>query len=73
MIGKLMKLYAYGKAPRATFAVTHPRKAARLMKMRWDMKHALAPRLAAVGTAALTLPLGYAVGRRLGGRDEREE
>jgi len=57
------KLYAYGKAPVATFALTHPRTAARLAKMRWDFRHAYAPRVAAIGAAAIALPLGLALGR----------
>ncbi len=63
MVGKLLKAYAYSKAPRATFAAAHPVKRVRLAKMRWDMKHAWAPRVAAVGAAALVLPLGLALGR----------
>lgn len=87
MIGTAMKMYAYGKAPRATlalrhpkqaaqlfgyakapkamFALSHPRTASRLAKMRWDMRHALAPRVAAAGVAALSLPIGIALGRAL--------
>ena len=63
MVGKLLKVYAYSKAPRATFAAAHPVKRMRLAKMRWDMKHAWAPRVAAIGAAAVILPLGIALGR----------
>lgn len=67
MIGTLMKTYAYAKAPRAMFALRHPRATGRLMKLRWDLKHAVAPRVAAAGAAAgavaLALPLGLLIGR----------
>ncbi|MEJ2217767.1 MAG: hypothetical protein P8099_14250 [Gemmatimonadota bacterium] len=67
MIGSLMKTYADAKAPRAMFALRHPRTAGRLMKLRWDLKHAVAPRVAAAGAAAgavvLALPLGLLIGR----------
>ena len=63
MVGKLLKAYAYAKAPRTTFAAAHPVKTARLAKFRWDIRHALAPRVAAVGVAALALPVGMAIGR----------
>lgn len=72
---KAARMYAYTKAPRAAFAVNHPRTAGRGMKLRWDMRHALAPRVTAIGVAALTLPLGYALGRaitRNGGREDEE-
>jgi hypothetical protein len=71
MLGTLIKLAAYSKAPKTTFAVTHPKKAARLTKMRWDMKHALAPRFAALGAVAVALPLGLMIGRM--GRTQRYE
>lgn len=67
MIGSLVKTYAYAKAPRTMFALRHPRAAGRLLKMRWDLKHAVAPRVAAAGAAAgavaLALPLGLLIGR----------
>lgn len=68
MIRELLKFAAYSQAPRTTFAVSHPKTAAKLGKAKWDMKHALAPRVAAVGAAALALPLGYAVGKVVGKR-----
>jgi hypothetical protein len=63
MLGSLLEWIAYSKAPRATFALRHPVKAVRLKKMGFDMRHAYAPRVAAVGMAALALPLGFALGR----------
>lgn len=70
MIGSLIKMAAYMKAPRATFAVVHPGKALRLKKLQWQFRHTEAPRWAAtagaVGAAALVLPLGLALGRRRG-------
>ncbi|HEU5210670.1 MAG TPA: hypothetical protein VFU06_14850 [Longimicrobiales bacterium] len=73
MVGNLLKTYAYAKAPRTTFMVGHPVKSARLAKMRWDMKHAWAPRFAAVGAAAIALPLGLALGRAMGARHDHHE
>ena len=69
MVRDLLKGYAYAKAPRTTFMVGHPVKSARLAKMRWDMRHALAPRFAAVGAVALALPLGLVLGRAMHGRN----
>jgi hypothetical protein len=63
MIGNLLKWYAYTKAPRATFAVRHPRTTARLAHARYDMKHSVVPRVSAVGAALIALPLGYLAGR----------
>ena len=63
MIGKLFKLYAYSKAPRATFSVLHPRTSAKLMHARYDMKHSWAPRASAVGAALIALPIGYLIGK----------
>lgn len=72
MVGKLLKAYAYAKAPRTTFATAHPVKTMRLAKFRWDIRHALAPRVAAIGVAAVALPLGVALGRA-GHRHHRSE
>jgi hypothetical protein len=73
MVGTALKLVAYTKAPRTTFTVRHPVKAVRLKKMQWDMKHAYAPRLAAVGAALLVLPLGLWLGGRNGRNRDLEE
>jgi hypothetical protein len=64
MIGILAKTYAYRKAPKATFTVLHPRQAVKLRRLRRDLRHAYAPRVAALGALAVALPLGYALGRR---------
>ena len=66
MIGTALKLIAYSKAPRATFTLRHPVKAVRLKKMTWDMRHAYAPRIAALGAAALAVPIGLWIGGRNG-------
>lgn len=66
MIGTALKLIAYSKAPKTTFTVRHPVKAVRLKKLGWDMKHAYAPRIAAIGAAALALPIGMWLGGRNG-------
>lgn len=63
MIRSIAKTMAYTKAPKTTFAVLHPRKAVRLQKMKYDLRHAYAPRVTAVGAAALALSLGYLLGR----------
>lgn len=64
MVRTILKMAAYSKAPKTTFAVMHPRKAARMKKFGWDMKHAPAPRVSAIGAAALALPIGLWLGRR---------
>lgn len=63
MIRSIAKTVAYSKAPRTTFAVLHPKRAVRLKKMRYDLRHAYAPRVTALGVAAVALPLGYLLGR----------
>jgi hypothetical protein len=64
MIGAIIKAAAYSRAPKTTFAVLNPRKAVRLKKFGWDMKHAYAPRVTAIGAAAIALPIGLWLGRR---------
>ncbi|HEX6132902.1 MAG TPA: hypothetical protein VFZ24_02890 [Longimicrobiales bacterium] len=64
MIGTLLKAVAYSKAPRTTFSVLHPAKAVLFRKFQWDMRHAHAPRVTAIGAAALALPLGMWLGRK---------
>lgn len=66
MIGKIARTYFYAKAPKTTFTVLHPRRAVRLRKLQWDMRHAYAPRVAALGAAVVALPLGLAIGRKIG-------
>jgi len=63
MIRTMAKVFAYSKAPRTTFALSHPRESVRLAKARWDLRHAYAPRLAAVSAAILALPIGIMIGR----------
>ena len=63
MIASALELYSYVKAPKLTFAARHPRRALKVAKTRWDMKHAYAPRIAAAGAALVALPAGYVVGR----------
>ncbi|HEX2167338.1 MAG TPA: hypothetical protein VHG09_08935 [Longimicrobiales bacterium] len=74
MIGTLFKAVAYSKAPRATFTMLHPGKAVRFRKFQWDMRHAYAPRVTALGAAALALPVGLWLGRKaVGGANGRDE
>jgi hypothetical protein len=63
MVGKIIKYYAIARAPKLAFTVSHPRRAARLAKTGWDLKHAWAPRIAGVAALAIALPVGYALGR----------
>ncbi len=63
MIRSIARTFAYSKAPKTTFAVLHPKRAMRLKKMGYDLRHAYAPRLTAMGAAVLALPLGYLIGR----------
>lgn len=69
MLGSIAKTYAYSRAPRTTFTVLHPKTAARLVKMKYDIRHAYAPRVAALSAVAVALPLGYLIGRRGNGRN----
>jgi hypothetical protein len=71
MIGTLLKVFAYSKAPRTTFTMLHPTKAVLFRKFQWDMRHAYAPRVTALGAAALALPVGLWLGRRSRSRDAR--
>lgn len=71
MIRSMAKILAYSKAPKATFAVMHPRKTMRLRALKRDLRRSPAPRVAAVGVAALALPLGIALGRISAGRADR--
>jgi hypothetical protein len=66
MMRTLAKAYAYRKAPRTTFTVLHPKQAVKLRRLRWDIRHAYAPRLAALGALAVAIPFGYALGRKAG-------
>ena len=64
MLKTIAKTVAYTKAPKKTFAVLHPKRAAKLKRLRHDLRHAYAPRIAAAGVAALAVPLGFLLGRR---------
>lgn len=64
MLKTLAKGYAYTHRPQLTFAALHPREAAHLKKMEWDLRHAYAPRLAGAIALTVALPLGIWIGRR---------
>jgi hypothetical protein len=66
MIRALFKLLAYTQAPRATFTLLHPVKAAQVVKTPFDLRTAYAPRLTAIATALLVGPLAYRLGKRAG-------
>lgn len=70
MVRSALKILAYSKAPRATFTIIHPKQTVQMKKAVWDFKHAYAPRMAAIGAAALALPIGMMLGRM--GRDGGE-
>jgi hypothetical protein len=63
MVGSLVKMVAYHKAPRTTFAIAHPKQTMRLRRFRRELLHSPVPRAAALGAVALALPLGLALGR----------
>jgi hypothetical protein len=69
MVGRFLKLMAYKKAPKKTFALRHPVTTFKLMRVRPHLRHAYAPRLSAIGAAAVALPLGMWLGSRRN-RDE---
>lgn len=73
MLRNVVKGYAYAKAPRTTFTVLHPRRAAKLRMTGWDLRHGYAPRIAALGALAVGLPLGYAIGRLVTARELPED
>lgn len=66
MIRTLLALLAYSQAPKTTFSLLHPVKAAQLVKTPFDLKTAYAPRLTALATALIVGPLAYRLGRRAG-------
>jgi hypothetical protein len=68
MIGKAVKYYAIARAPKLAYSIAEPRKAARIAKTGWDLKHAWAPRITGVAALAVALPLGFALGRLTAGR-----
>lgn len=71
MLGKIIKVIAYTRAPKLAFTVLHPKGAARLVKTRWDLKHAWAPRITGVAAAAMALPLGYLLARMTARRERQ--
>lgn len=73
MIGTITKLVAYKKAPKTTFSVRHPRRAVQMKKMQYDFRHAYAPRIAAVGAAAVALPVGFWLGWTMHANGHGEE
>jgi hypothetical protein len=66
MIRTLLKLFAYTQAPKTTFSLLHPIKAAQVVKTPFDLRTAYAPRLTAVATALVVAPLAYRLGKRAG-------
>ena len=64
MLRNIIKALAYSKFPKTTFAVRHPGDAARLVKMRRNVKHTMrSQRTAGIGVALIAIPVGYVIGR----------
>lgn len=68
MFGAVVNAVGYARKPKATFVMRHPVRTFRIMKFRREMKHAFTPRRIAlgIGAAAVAVPLGYWLGRRMG-------
>ncbi len=68
MFGAMATMVGYARKPKATFILKHPVKAVRILKFRHDVRETLAPRRVALGlgAAALAVPLGVWLGRRIG-------
>ncbi len=73
MIGTLLKGIAYSRAPKATVRILHPKEAAQLKVLPYDLRYGYAPRVAAVVAAAVALPLGILIGRELERRVRRRQ
>ena len=71
MIGTLLKGIAYSKAPKTTFRILHPKQAAKLKVLPYELRYGYAPRLTAAVAAAVALPLGILIGRELERRVRR--
>jgi hypothetical protein len=69
MIGTLLKLLAYYKAPKATFGIRHPAPAVQMLKTPFDLRTAYAPRIAAGLTLLLVAPIAYRLGKAAGRRE----
>jgi hypothetical protein len=73
MLRNLMKLFAYSNFPKTTFAMSHPGDAARIMKMRRNVRHTLhSKRTAGIGAALIAIPVGYVIGRLVQKRVDTE-
>jgi hypothetical protein len=71
MIGKMAKVLAYRHAPRVMASIRHPGASAQLAHTKYDMRHGYAPRISAIGTALLAVPVGFLIGRLVTGRKSR--
>ncbi len=68
MFGAVVNAVGYARKPKATFVLRHPVRAVRIMKFRHDVKETFTPRRIAlgIGAAAVMVPLGYWLGRKMG-------
>ncbi len=73
MLRNLMKMFAYSKFPKSTFAVSHPADTARLMRMRRNVRHTMRSQTTAgIGAALIAIPVGYVIGRLVQKRVDNE-
>ena len=73
MLKNLIKLFAYSNFPKTTFAVRHPGDAARMVKMRRNVRHTMrSQRMAGIGAALIAIPVGYVIGRLVQKRVDTE-
>jgi hypothetical protein len=81
-MNRLLKTASYIAAPKLTYAARHPRKAALLKAGAWATSHMMPRRnrpsrrmtaIKGLGAAAIALPIGMWVGRRLMNRAEPQQ
>jgi len=66
VIGSIMTMAGYRKAPRATYMLKHPVKSVKIMRTRRMIRNRLTdPRIAAGLGAALALPIGLWMRHRM--------
>lgn len=68
MFGAVVNAVGYVRKPGAAFVVKHPVRAVRIMRFRRNVRDTFTARRIALGlgAAAVAVPVGYWLGRRLG-------
>jgi len=68
VFGAVVSAIGYAGKPKATFILRHPVRSFKIMKFRRGVKHTMTSRRIAlgIGAAAVAVPLGYLLGRRMG-------